>query len=236
MILFCFPYAGGSSVIYKDWQSFLGESIKVKPFELPGRGKRFSESTCNSLDEIVEDIIGNICIDLQENSYSLFGHSMGATIVIKLLEEINKRAMPLPKHIFLSGSKPLHLKDESVNDHLLPDNEFIDVLRDYGGTPDEFFDNQELIDFFLPRLRSDFKLASFQIEHESLIESYNTDITVLYGDSDENTKIHEVYEWGKYTEKKLNVHCIKGDHFFIDKNPSDVLSVVKKQLSQKILN
>ena len=36
--LFCFPYAGGSSRIYRNWQDWLAPNVEVVSVELPGRG------------------------------------------------------------------------------------------------------------------------------------------------------------------------------------------------------
>ena len=36
--LFCFPYAGGSSLIFHTWASSLPKNIEICPVELPGRG------------------------------------------------------------------------------------------------------------------------------------------------------------------------------------------------------
>lgn len=227
MKLFCFPYAGGSSLIYKDWQAYFGKKIIVKAIEMPGKGKRIIEPCYLSMDEAVKDILQNIESDLKCGSYCLFGHSMGSRIVHCVLQEILDRQLPKPEHVFLSGSKPPHLKDEDKNTHLLPDDEFIEVLKDYGGTPAAFFENRELVDFFLPILRNDFKLASFSSPKDSIIDPFEIDITVLFGNNEDNLTSDEAEEWRQYTSKDFNIHCITGSHFFINENPKEVLSIIE---------
>lgn len=234
MDLFCFPYAGGSALIYKDWQTYLGKSVVVKPFELAGRGRRVIESNYDSLDEAVEDILESLEHEFQKGSYSLFGHSMGSIIVFRLLHVIRLKKLPRPKHVFLSGSKPPHLKVKSKNDHLLPHDEFIDVLKEYGGTPDEFFENKELMDFFLPRLRDDFRLATSEILNETTKEPLDVNITVLLGDSEDDYSQDDAAEWSIYTNKKCIIHTIPGTHFFINENPHDVISLVKKTIAPMV--
>ncbi len=36
--LFCFPYAGSSSLIFRTWASSLPKNIEICPVELPGTG------------------------------------------------------------------------------------------------------------------------------------------------------------------------------------------------------
>lgn len=235
MKLFCFPYAGGSSTIYKDWQYKLGNNIKVVPFEMAGRGKKIVEPLCNDMDSTIDYILNEIENELLDGSYSLFGHSMGAIIVYNLLNAIVKRGIPKPKHVFFSGSKPPHIKDKSKNDHLLPDNEFLEVVKSHGGTSEEFFNNKELVDFFLPILRNDFKLAHTTVDSIKEIQSHDLDVTVFYGDNEYDLTTNDVYGWKLYTTKEISIHCIKGSHFFIDENIDDVLEVVNKKFSKVLV-
>jgi len=41
--LFCFPHAGGAASAFSSWKRRLDHRIELRPMELPGRGKRFSE-------------------------------------------------------------------------------------------------------------------------------------------------------------------------------------------------
>ena len=36
--LFCFPYAGGNSYIFRPWLDRVPKTIEICPIELPGRG------------------------------------------------------------------------------------------------------------------------------------------------------------------------------------------------------
>lgn len=233
MKLFCFPYAGGSSLIYKEWQDYLGDGIKVLPYELAGRGRRIRETSYSSLKDAAERILADIGGSLYIEPYCLFGHSMGAMIVLKLLEEIRTKACPLPEHVFLSGACPPHINNRS-DYHLLPDREFIDVLKFYGGTPSEFFENQELLDFFLPILRNDFKLACYK--RKELLKPFNTDFTVLYGQDEVNFTYTDASEWEKYSIAKCFIHKVKGSHFFINESPKAVLDIVKSTIASMVVH
>lgn len=232
MNLFCFPYAGGSSVIFNKWQAHLGSKINVKPYELAGRGLRFSETNYKNLNETVNEIINNIEGDIKNKPYSLFGHSMGSTIVFALMNELRERHLREPNHIFFSGAKPPCSMENNTNFHLMNDDDFINELKKYRSTPEEFFDNDELLELFLPRLKNDFALAnSINIPLENFIP-FNVEISVLFGDKENNYSQKEAMRWNKYSSKKCNIFRIKGSHFFINENPTNVLLIVKEMLSQ----
>lgn len=40
--LFCFPFAGGSSIVFRKWQEKFPKEIEVIAVELPGRGRRLN--------------------------------------------------------------------------------------------------------------------------------------------------------------------------------------------------
>lgn len=233
MKLFCFPYAGGSKLIYKNWQQNLRCDIEVIAYEMSGRGKKILEPEYEDIDDAINKIFNDIMIHVEKGNYSFFGHSMGSYIVYKLTKKIVEMNLPKPSHLFLSGSKPPHLQNKDIPDHLLPEKDFIDLLKDYGGTPEDFFQNQELLDFFIPKLRSDFKIANYVIEDESNITPLDVKFTVLYGDNENDLTQKEVREWNKYTNHTINYHCINGSHFFIDENPRPVLSIVNTILIEE---
>lgn len=230
MKIFCFPYAGGSSNIYANWQANLGNNVKVIPFELSGRGKRASEKRCDTIDDVIEDFFNSFSTDFFSEPYMLFGHSMGGYIVYKLLEEIRKKEFPMPEQVFVSGAKPPHIKDKSRKDHLLPYDEFLDLIKSYGKTPAEFFESKELLEYFLPILRSDFRIASFSIDDESSIVPFDIDFTIFLGDNEGDYTFEEAKEWGIYTKRDIRIHTIKGSHFFIDENPQELLEKIFEKI------
>jgi len=56
--LFCFPYAGGSALIFRRWQNVLPATVEICPVQLPGRGSRLHETLLSDLDSLVETIAG----------------------------------------------------------------------------------------------------------------------------------------------------------------------------------
>ncbi len=232
MNLFCFPYAGGSSRIYKEWNSSLSGDINVIAYEMAGRAARMAEDSYKSQEDAVERILSEISSDLSD-PYCFFGHSMGSTIVYLLLKEIKKRGLPEPEHVFLSGGKAPHLKSQNDRMHLLPEDSFIELLKSYGGTPSEFFENRELLDFFLPKLRNDFMLAVLGFEEIPEVAPLDIDFSILYGENEDLSE-EQSLEWQKYTTGKCTVHNVSGTRFFIDEHPEEVIKIVDRTISSLI--
>src|SRR6185369_17478936 len=81
--LFCFPYAGGGALVYRDWHRFLPGSIGVYSAQLPGRGDRLAEPPFLELPALIEPLTEAIMPYL-DKPFAFFGHSMGALIAFEL--------------------------------------------------------------------------------------------------------------------------------------------------------
>src|SRR5262249_39986171 len=77
-LLFCFPYAGGSSAAFHRWPQHLGDVAEVVPVALPGRDARVAEAPATDYDPLVESLSDEICHRLRGSGrpFALFGHSM----------------------------------------------------------------------------------------------------------------------------------------------------------------
>ena len=183
-ILFCFPYAGGSSSIYHRWKAKIPDFIRLRPVELAGRGTRVGHPFYTTMEEAVNDIIDITVSEIIDETYAFFGHSMGANIAYELACKIKQQGLPLPIHLFLSGTVPPDRRQIKKNYTEMSDKLFKEELKRIGGTPEEFFQTQELLDFFLPILKHDFTLA-FSTNRLSTPVRIATNIDVLYGTKDD---------------------------------------------------
>ena len=52
--LFCFPYAGGGSSIYRTWGKDLPDEIEVYAIQLPGRENRIREKPFTDLNALIQ--------------------------------------------------------------------------------------------------------------------------------------------------------------------------------------
>ncbi|MEH6980199.1 MULTISPECIES: thioesterase II family protein [Bacillus] len=54
--LFCFPYAGGGSMVFRGWENKLPADIEIHIAQLAGRDKRFLEEIPRPVSTMVEGL------------------------------------------------------------------------------------------------------------------------------------------------------------------------------------
>ncbi|MCC2447387.1 thioesterase domain-containing protein [Bacillus cereus] len=234
--LFCLPYAGGSASIYHKWRRHLDESIELIPLELSGRGSRIKEPLYNSIENAVEDIYNQIQPFLNK-PFSIFGHSMGSLLAYELSCKIKQKDGIEPVHLFVSGRKAPNCPERSPIEkkkiHLLPDDEFVEVVKSLGGTPDGLLDNSEYLDFFKPILRADFRMIE-TYKYDDRDFKLNCDITVLNGKEDDIAE-EELAAWGPFTNGNSKIVEFNGGHFFINHFAEPVVRLINEEIKENLV-
>ncbi len=230
MKLFCIPYAGGSAAYYTKWKKHLHSSIKLCPLELASRGRRYGEPLYKDLNDVIEDLYQQIQLELKNNEpYALFGHSMGSLLAYELGVKI-KEMYGEPVHYFASAGVAPHARKKSFR-HKLPQEEFINLMLNYEGTPKKFFQYKELIELYIPTLRNDVRLVEeYDFDKGRLIQQFNCPVTALYGNEDKLIPAYIVEEWRKITSNELKVITFEGGHFFIHDNIKSIVDLINKTL------
>lgn len=211
--LFCFPYAGNSAMVYWPWKKYLHPSIELSPKELAGRGKRIKDPFNNSMDEAVTDIYNSIQNELHCN-YAIFGHSLGCILAYEIVYRIVELNKKPPLHVFLSGRNPPHKQDVNRRVHTMSEKEIIYKLMTIGGTPVNFFTDKNLLACYLPIIRSDYTLIE-TYTHKKERNPLDVDISIFYGNNDQQTTESSLHEWKNYTTKECRFYEFPGNHFFI---------------------
>lgn len=229
--LFCFPYAGGWSQIYRPWINHLSSDIELCFIDLPGRGPRLSEAPLTNLSALVEMIAANIHTYL-DRPFAFFGHSMGALLSFELGSLLRQQGYPAPEHLFVSGHRAPHLMLDRVPIHNLPEPEFIEEMRQLQGTPEAVLANAELRELVFPALRADFQaIETYKYQH---CEPLDCPITVFGGLQDVGIDIVALEGWRQYTTRKFGLQLFKGNHFFLHEAQSLILQEIHQQLGEAI--
>ena len=154
---------------------------------------------------------------------------MGAEIIFRMLHIIREKKLPEPIHLFFSGRKPPHLRTEK-NYKDFSEEELIELLKEYGGTSDEFYEDPDVISMFMPIIKNDFQMVDLLPIESGTIEPFNINFTILIGE-EEDISIEEAEEWSLYTTKRCDIHRISGGHFFIDDAKEEVIKKINETLS-----
>lgn len=228
--LFCFPYAGGSAVVYHRWRALLPEYIELIPIELSGRGTRYQEPLLSTMNEIVDDAFATVAREINKSKFAFFGHCMGAVIIYELYYKLLKEVNEKPAHLFFSGANPPTLGTTELT-HNLPEEEFLGRLFELGGMPQELMQNRELLDLYLPILRADFKAVETYVPSTDR-ERIQSDISIVSGRCDKSVLLGEIQHWADLTSGKCSFYRIPGGHFYLNANRRDLTSLVHQQLLQ----
>src|SRR5262245_31697623 len=117
--MFCFPYAGGTASVYRNWAGFLAPTVQVIPVELPGRGARFQELPSVGMPALIEALAEAI-IPLLDKPFAFFGHSMGAVIAFELARRLHREYDRRPQALFPSGRRAPQIPDTGPITYDLP--------------------------------------------------------------------------------------------------------------------
>jgi len=227
--VFLIPFAGGSEYSFFDFKQQESNELEMIPVGLPGRGKRIVEDKIDDLHGLAEDVFNTISGQL-DSPYVIYGHSMGAMLTALVTEKIQKSGKNGPLAIFVSGCGSPTLKTEKLSRHALPDNEFISMLEEMGGSPQEILENESLLAFFLPVLRSDFKAVDL-FQYNSM-DQLNCPIHVMFG-KDEKVTREAAEAWSEITTEQTKVYEFTGGHFFIYEHLPEIISILKANATTK---
>lgn len=210
--LFCFPYAGGSARIYRDWGFLLSPRVEVCPVELPGHGRRMAETPLTQLDSLVQNL-GELLLPLLDRPFACFGHSLGGLIAFELARWLRSHQQPEPLHLWISAARAPQLPITDPPIHTLPKAQFMAELLRYNGTPAAVLENAELMELLLPSIRADFALLeTYRYQPQPPLAC---SMTALAGTQDPIISFDEVIPWQIHTVGAFSLHVVPGDHFFI---------------------
>jgi medium-chain acyl-[acyl-carrier-protein] hydrolase len=226
--LFCLPYAGGGSSIFRAWGETLPTTVDVCPVQLPGRENRFEERPFTNLRDLVETLAHALDPYL-DRPFALFGHSMGALIAFELARQLRRESRAAPAHLLVSGFRAPQLPGREDPIHNLPQTEFMDELRELNGTPEEILQVSELMELLLPVLRADFTMVE---THTHSPEAPLACPISAYGGLDDRHATRETLApWRDQTQERFSLELLPGDHFFLRSAVTPLLEAISKLLS-----
>ena len=225
--LFCFPYAGGSSLIFRTWVNSLPRSVEVCPVELPGRGTQMKLPLFTRMEPLVK-AIAPILLPYLDKPFAFFGHSMGGLLSFELARQLRTEYSISPVHLFVSGRRAPQMPSPKPPIHALPETQFKEELQRLNGTPSSVLQNNELMQLLIPILRADFAvLETYIYKNEPPLEC---SITAFGGLQDQEVSVEELEGWREQSKGSYKLQMFPGDHFFIQSSQALLLQMLAKHL------
>jgi medium-chain acyl-[acyl-carrier-protein] hydrolase len=204
------------------------QTLRSALIQLPGRENRLRETPFAMLSSLI-DALADVLYPYMDFPFAFFGHSLGSLISFELTRWLRRQKVPCPLQLFVSGCRAPQIPNPDPPIHQLPDVEFIEELRRFNGTPKAVLDNPELMEVFLPLLRSDMRLCeTYVYDHEAPLDC---PISAFGALEDEEVSREELAAWYDQTRSRFNIQMFPGDHFFLNgKESNGLLEVISKDI------
>jgi medium-chain acyl-[acyl-carrier-protein] hydrolase len=227
--LFCFPYAGGSAAVYRDWHGGPLAGCEVCPVQMPGRERRINERPFERMRRLAAALADNLP---QDKPFALFGHSLGALLAFEVARELRRRGAAAPFHLFVSGAPAPQRCPNKPPRFTLDRDAFIAEIRKLGGTPDEAFASEELLSVVLPILRADFAVIDTYVYASE--PPLPCPITAFAGTRDDEVDQFEVMDWRAQTRGAFDLQIFPGDHFFLKESGPRLREIVACAMAARV--
>jgi epothilone polyketide synthase C len=246
--LFCFPFAGGGSAVYRNWAQFIDPTIEVVAIEPPGRLGRITETPIAHMKEFVERLVLEM-EGLLDRPFAFFGHCLGALTMYETTRWLIHTTMARPDHLFASGARPPdRITDQgsfeervmhdllklaefriSLPAYAQPDDVFAELIRHFNiQATEQLLSDPELRRLMLPVVRAEFQMATnYQFVREP---PWDIPITCFAAKGDPYVSRHHALGWGRFTNSRLQVHIREGAHFAVVDDAAFIHDVINQEL------
>ncbi len=246
--LFCFPFAGGGSAVYRTWAQFIDQAIEVVAIEPPGRLGRITETPVTDMKQFVEQLVPAMQ-DLLDRPFAFFGHCLGALTMYETARHLIRTTPARPSHLFVSGARPPDriadqggfeqrlMKDLlklaefriSLPGYAQPDDVFAELIRHFNiRATEELLSHPNLRQLILPVVRAEFQMATnYRFVREP---PWEIPITCFAAKGDPYVSREHALGWGRFTNSRLQVHIREGAHFAVVDDVAFIHDVINREL------
>lgn len=217
--LFCFSFAGGGAIDFRDWSRDCPDGVEVYAIQLPGRGARIHEPPLTRIEDVANVLAGAVA-GLLDRPYALFGHSLGGRVGFALARRLKVLGRPAPQVLAVSACRAPGLS--GINVANLSDDAFLRHIATLGGTTSDVLGNAELMELILPVLRADFLL------HDSLEAGpprLDCPVLACGGTEDPNVVRADLEAW-RGVGGGFDLRLFPGGHFYLREQRRELIATL----------
>lgn len=203
IVLFCLPFAGGSSLSYAPWRApLLAAGILMRALDYPGRGLRPDWQTLPTVSGLIDILKSEVAPASLSETYYIFGHSFGALLTYELAASLKCAGYPGPAAVFLSGSNPPH-RVKQKDRRLLDDEGMLEFIGGYGGIDARILESVAARQTLLGMLRADYQ--ALETHKWAFRGALDAPIVLFASNNDIAIDSGVKKEWARYSLARMEI-------------------------------
>ncbi len=226
--LFCFPFAGGGTMIYRSWKDSLPDH-SIVAIRLPARETRLDEQAPEDMGDLLDALMPELLRVLPER-FSFFGHSMGAGIAFETTRRLRREGHRMPQMLVVSAARAPQLRVLQDSFPAPGDAELLEQIRLLEGVPADTVENPQLVRLVLPAWKADTTLYRHYIYRSE--SPLAIPICAYGGESDPTLQPSHMEAWREQTDSRFRVRMFPGGHFYLQTSREMLLAALSKDLVQ----
>lgn len=215
--LFCFPYAGGGPLAFRQLAELLPYSWTVKAMDPPGH-VRTQGRAHTSVEAMAGHYLRALSPEAFEGAY-LLGHSLGGYVALELASLLESYGVS-PAGVIISASTPPTARNLDRRLAELDDDGLIAWMTEIGQAPG----SRDIFDVFKDVIRAD--LVAFESYEPSPIP-IETPMLVIAALDDPMCPPERYLEWRGHGVK-TDVAFVSGGHFFVQSRPTAMVDPIRR--------
>lgn len=230
--VFCFPCAGSGATSFFGLCRALPRWVMPYVLRLPGRESTRHVPALTGIPDMARAAASALRRRAGDRPRVFLGHSMGALVAFEVAQLL--RGDDAPALLIVAGhaAPQLPRRRETVPIQQLSDDAFIDLLERYNGTPRAVLADRELLNVFMPQLRSDFTaLNDYAYVERGPLEC---DVFCLNGEDDHLVSRAGAHAWHFQTRAGFRCEWLPGGHFFLHQHLSATVNKVREAIAMSL--
>ncbi|MFC8270107.1 thioesterase II family protein [Streptomyces cinereoruber] len=222
--LVCLHHAGGSPSVFRPWELYAPPGIEVVPMVLPEILAPTATDTATADDVAPRQQIGALVPvladlireEVGDESFVLFGKSMGGLLAYLVTRHFGECGGPLPKALAVASFGAPHSPWQNFTERYEDDRKLVRYLHEIGSIPDWAVEHPEWVAPYLGRLREDARMcAEFRFEPQG--GPLAMPLRVFGGDRDPLVPVEAVRKWSELGDD-VEVTILPGGHFLVSED------------------
>ena len=211
--LFCFPHVGAGGAAFNAWADRMPDDVELCGIRLPGRENRLREPLLDEHRELFESLEPALA-PLLDLPFVLVGHCSGSVLAYELARRLSAAGGAQPELVVLSSTDGPSRRRIDDPLHLLPRQELLARVVEFGGMAKDVLDDPDLMDMYERILRADYRLIE-RLEY-SAGPPLDVPITVIGGRHDAFVSRLGMAAWSTETTKEFSLHLVDAGHYILN--------------------